>query len=149
MGLRIRLSKAGLTLFTHRCLLDWAYDPQAAKNGSYPFFFPHRCLLDRAYKSDCRKRVSPFLHIGAYLILLTNPACICIAPKMPRLDLSMYEFGPSSVSCTIKLLSPPDCRRIHGLINLHFGHAPSSCYNTWSNGSHSIWFHRIFQISAF
>ena len=58
-----KLLKAGLIPFfsTHRCLLHWAYDPQATKSGSHPFFFTHRCLLDWAYDPQAAKSGShPF-----------------------------------------------------------------------------------------
>ena len=66
IGLSIhKLPKTGFILFfTHRCLLDWAYDPQAAKTGSHPFF----------------------THIGAYLIGLT-------IHKLPKAGLTLFHFS--------------------------------------------------------
>ena len=60
-----KLPKASLIpFFTHRGLLDWAYDPQAAKSRSHPFFLTHRCLLDWAYDPQAVKSGShPFFYI--------------------------------------------------------------------------------------
>ena len=74
-----------LDSFFYRCLLDWAYDPQAAKSGSHPFFI-HRCLLDWAYDPQAAKNGShPLFFIGAYLIGLT-------IHMLPKAGLILFFF---------------------------------------------------------
>ena len=62
-----------------------------------PLFF-HRCLLDRAYKSDCRKRVSPFLQIGAYFIGL-------MIHKLPKTGLTLFHFSFLHLDLTLTVNS--------------------------------------------
>ena len=58
----LRHMRVSLPFFTHRCLLDWAYDP------------------------NCQKQVSSFFfsHIGAYLIGLT-------IHKLPKEGLTLFH----------------------------------------------------------
>ena len=55
-----------LFFFTHRCLLDWAYDPQAAKSGSHPFSF---FIFPLGLNFDCQFFQFSFFYIWTYLWL--------------------------------------------------------------------------------